>query len=289
MSAMGGGPAPTPQQSQQPSPMSGMNSAGGTGMTDVLNIRMELAETEFSIESLESEIKAEKVAFNSLLNRSPNDDVALPDSLAITPFLWNDSEIPALIRQNNPMLAMADEEAKAYKAKEEMDRLMGLPMFGIGLQYMLINRLPEEPMAMETEATMNTMNGRDMLMPMISVTIPLYRNKHKARQLENRFMQQAALSRYDDTANLLTAELARYKHKLSDASRRINLYQRQSELARTACNLSAQSFASGSGSLADAIQAQRRLLDYKLKSAEAVADYNTTIANIKKLISSENE
>lgn len=286
MSGMGGG-AGTAQPAAPQASMSGMSGGGaGAGMTEVLNIRMELAETEFALESLESELAAETAAFNLLINSPQELRIGLPDSVGLAALQWNEADMPALIRQNNPMLLMADEEAKAYKAKEEMDRLMGLPMFGIGLQYMLINRLPEaEPMDMEAGAAMNSMNGKDMLMPMLSVSIPIFRNKYKARMHEDRYMRQAALARLDDTFSLLTAELGRYRHKLSDAARRISLYQKQSSLAETAGNLAAQSFASGAGSLAEAIRSQSRLLDYRLKSIEAIADYNITVANINKLIS----
>ena len=287
--------ATQPQQSTQSSAggMKSMNNAAGEGMTDALNIRIELAETEFNIESIQSEIMAETAAFNALLNRHPDSPISLPDSLAALPFFWNEEEASAKIKLNNPMTAMAAEEAEAFGAKEEMDRLMGYPMFGIGLQYMMIGKLSAaEPMEMDAAANttaLNSMNGRYMIMPMISVTIPIYRDKYNARRRENQFMRRAALDKYDNTINLLTADLRRTKHKLDDAQRRIVLYQRQTDMAQTACNLAAQSFAAGSGSLADAIRLQRRLLDYELKSAEAIADYNTMVANIYKLISSDEE
>ncbi|MDR2533645.1 MAG: TolC family protein [Tannerellaceae bacterium] len=294
MGAMGGSaaaPAPAPQGAQPSAGgMKAMSNAAGEGMAEALNIRIELAEAEFNIESIESELRAEKAGFNALLNRHPDSEVALPDSLVELPFSWNEDEASAMIRLNNPMPAMAASEAEAYKAKEEMDRLMGYPMFGVGLQYMLIGRLPAaDPMDMEAGTVMSSMNGRDMIMPMISVTIPLYRNKYNARRRESLFMRRAALDKYDNAVNLLAAELRLAKHKLDDARRRINLYRRQSDMAQTAGNLAAQSFASGSGSLADAIRLQQRLLDYELKSAEAVADYNTMVANIHKLISSDEE
>lgn len=289
MNGMGGSSVATPPQKMQTtSAMPSMNEPAGAGMSNVLNIRMELAETNFAIESIESEIAAEMAAFNALLNRPPNSEIALPDSISPNLFLWNEAEMPAIIQRQNPMLAMLNEEAEMYRAKERMDKLMGMPMLGVGLQYMLINRLPAaNNMDMEGSATDNSMNGKDMLMPMISVSIPIYRGKYKAKTLEDRYMRQAAIARLEETANLLSAELSRLKHKLADASRRINLYQQQSSLAATACKLAEQNFASGNGSLAETIQAQRRLLDYKLKAVEAIADHNIIVANINKLLSSD--
>jgi outer membrane protein TolC len=60
-------------------------------------------------------------------------------------------------------------------------------------------------------------------------------------------------------------------------------------LAQSAYNLTVQEFVTGKGDLTNVIQVQRQLLDYNLKTAEAIAAYNTMVANIQKLISSKNE
>jgi outer membrane protein TolC len=199
-----------------------------------------------------------------------------------------------LIAGQNPVLEMLREESLAYEAKMEMVRKMGYPMFGIGLQYMLIGKTPESnpgmttmenPGAMNNPGTMNTMNGKDMIMPMVSVSIPVFRGKYKAARRETRLQQQATQARYNDAQNRLEAELYRSKHLLDDAARNIALYQKQAELARTTYGLVVQEFVSNKSDLSSVIQVQRQLLDYGLKESDAIADYNTMVANIQKLIS----
>ena len=58
---------------------------------------------------------------------------------------------------NNPMLTMLEAEGNAYRAKAEMDKKMSYPMLGIGLQYSLIGKKPED-MSM---GSMSGMNGKD--------------------------------------------------------------------------------------------------------------------------------
>jgi outer membrane protein TolC len=163
---------------------------------------------------------------------------------------------------------------------------MSYPMLGIGLQYMLIRKKAAGMGTDAMETGMSGMNGKDMLMPMISVSIPVYRRKYRAQQRENAFLQQAVRERRLNARNLLEAELYRTGHLLDDAARRIALYRRQTELAQAACMLAVREFASGRGDLSGFIQVQRQLLDYALKTSEAVADYNITVANIRKLMSS---
>jgi outer membrane protein TolC len=298
MGNMNMGNSPVPVGSSQPPAANSMNSmAGGsmgsasTGMSDVLRIRLEITEINNNMENLLSEIQAEKAKFNILLNRPVGSEIQTPDSLAQIPFLFDVSSVRTQITARNPMLNMITEEESAYKAKAEMDRKMSFPMFGIGLQYMLVGKKATGATEMDAGAgaDMNSMNGKDMIMPMLSVSIPIYRNKYNAQQRENALRQQASREKYLNVQNMLEAELYQTKHLLDDAARRISLYRKQTELAQAACNLVVQEFASGKNDLAGVIQVQRQLLDYELKTSEAVADYNIMVANIRKLISSNEE
>jgi outer membrane protein TolC len=279
----------------------GMESMGmgssSPGMSEVLRIQLEIIELESNIESILSEIVAEKARFNALLNRPAESEVGLPDQFSQIPFLLNVEAVLQKMKNQNPMLGMVQEETLAYEAKLEMDKKMGYPMFGVGFQYMLIGKTPEtnipgtgtemEEMTDMDNSTnnssMKSMNGKDMWMPMISISIPIYRNKYKAVQKESKLLRQAGEEKYTDTFNRLQAELYRYKHQLDDAARKIALYQKQSEIARTTYDLIVQEFASGKSDLSDAIQIQRQLLDYQLKESESIANFNTMVANIQKL------
>lgn len=268
MSSMGGGSA-------------GMSSMASStpGMSDVLRIQLEIAEIDNNIASLLSEISAEKAKFNTLLNRHVSSEVHIPELFEQTPFLFDGESIMAKVENQNPMLGMITEEGLSYKAKAEMDKKMSYPMFGIGVQYMLNKKTDEAMLAM------GDMNGKDMIMPMVSVSIPLYRNKYKAQQRESKLWWQVSREKYDNTRNTLESELYKTKHLLDDAARKITLYKKQEELAKTTYSLIIQEFVSGKSDLTNVIQVQRQLLDYQLKEAESIASYNTMVASIEKLIS----
>ncbi|MDR2847756.1 MAG: TolC family protein [Bacteroidales bacterium] len=277
----GGGTQATAASSENMAAMgnSGAMSSSTASMADVLRIRLETVELENNIESIQSEMTAEKAKFNALLNRVAESEVTIPHSFEQTAFLFDITSVMDKITRQNPMLEMITQENLAYKAKGEMDKKMSYPMFGIGLQYMLINK------NVNSMSSMNDMNGKDMIMPMVSVSIPIYRGKYKAQQRESVLLQQSAQERYTNTLNGLGAELYRAKHRLDDAERKIALYQKQSELAHTTYHLLVQEFVSGKSDLTNVIQVQRQLLDYRLKKSEATAEYNTSVANIQKMIS----
>ncbi|MDR2815448.1 MAG: TolC family protein [Proteiniphilum sp.] len=258
------------------------NMSASPGMSEALRIQLEIIELENNIESILSAIKAETAKFNALLNRPADSSIQLPDSIEQIPFLLNVAETMEKITGRNPMLGMINEEEAAYKAKAEMNKKMSYPMLGIGLQYSVTGkRMDMNP----TGIPVTEMNGIDMIMPMVSVSIPIYRNKYKAQQKESDYLRQASREAYSDARNELEAELYRNKHQLDDAARKITLYEKQTQLALTTYNLVVQEFVSGKSELTDVIQVQRQLSDYRLKKAEAVADYNTMVTAIQKLIS----
>src|SRR5690554_5642931 len=253
-----------------------------TGLSGVLRVQLEVAEIENNIESLLSEIEAEKAKFNALLNRSADFDVMVPDTIIKVPFLFNEMEAINEIERQNPLLGMIMEEEQAYRAKSAMDTKMSYPMLGIGLQYMFVGK--SSPQALNSSIH-NGMNGMDMIMPMVSISLPIFRNKYKAQQRESRYMWESAHEKYNNTLNSIHSELYMLKHQIDDAERQIALYQKQKNLALTTYQLIIQEFVTSKSDLTNVIEVQRQLLDYRIKEAEAIAKYNTKVAEINSLSS----
>lgn len=262
MSGMGGG---------------SMGTATG-GMSDVLRVQMERAELEAELENLSSARVTAEARFNALLNRPADMSVAVPDSLELRVFRMDGQALTDSIFSRNPMLTMIEAEAEAYRAKEKMDRRMSYPMIGVGLQYSLLNKMAH-PVGMAD------MNGKDMVMPMVKISLPVFRRKYNAQRQESLSNRRASELKRDDMQNLLQAEYAGVRQQLEDAGRKVDLYSRQYALSLSAWQLIVREFSAGRQSLTDVIQVERQMLDYKLRKSEAIAAYNTGVAAMEKLVS----
>ena len=220
---------------------------------------------------------AAEARFNALLNRDQQARVAVPDTLEQLRFLVDDQTMTDSIILANPMLSMLEAEANAYKAKAVMDKKMSYPMFGIGLQYSVVGKS-------DNAMVMPDMNGMDMVMPMFKISIPIFRKKYNAQQRESKHYRQASELKYENTLNQLQAEYQTVKQQLADAARKVNLYKKQRDLALSTWQLMVREFSAGVSSLTDVIQLERQLLDYSLKESEAIAEYNTMVAGMEKLV-----
>ena len=262
-----------------PSASSGSMSSSSGGMSDVLRIQLEVAELENTIESIESEIVAKKSAFNALLNQPSLNHISVPDTIIKTPYVFNVDVVMEQIGRQNPRLLMINEENLAYEARAAADKKKGYPTIGIGVQYSLINKRSDKLLPV------SDMNGMDMFMPMVSISLPIFRGKYKAQQKQSELAVLSNTERFEDTHNSLKAEVYQIKHELNDAERKIALYNKQRKLAQITYKLLVQEFVTGKSDLTNLIQVHRQLLDYTFKEADAVAKYNTVVASIKSLIS----
>jgi len=282
MQNMGGNPvnSGTPASGQfasdmQPGSMGA--SSAGSGLIDLYRIQIETGELQNNIDLLKNREQTVIAQFNSYLNRPPvskvfTGELLVTDTLGLPVLAVSDS-----IRVKNPMLNMLELEQQSYTARKKMVTGMGYPMVGLGLNYSIISK---------SETSMGTpdMNGKDMIMPMVSVTLPIYRKRYTAMQKEAEFLSVAASQNYQATANMLQTEYYQAVQLYLDAQRRVKLYENQSVLASKSLDLMLKSFSTSASGLTDVLRVRQQTLDYELKQIEAVADYNTSIAWLKRLM-----
>jgi outer membrane protein TolC len=253
------------------------SSSGGTGLADLYRIQIEIGELENNIALLKTQQNTIAARFNNYLNRPSEFAVTLPpelipDTLGVSLLAVTDSMLV-----NNPMLGMLKYEQQSLEARKRMVTKMGLPMIGLGVNYSVISKS-----AMST----SPMNGKDMIMPMATVTLPIYRWKYNAMKSEATLLQTANKENIQSTSNSLQTEYYEAIQFFKDSQRRRLLYDNQSNLAGKTLDIMLQSFSTSLTPLTDILRVRQQLLDYEVKKTEAVADYNTSISWLLRLMAS---
>lgn len=244
-----------------------------TKMSDQLRLDAEEERLKEQTESLETQLTLQKQQFNITLHRQPNAALSLPDSITLRQmptFNWTE------IERNNPKLAQYSAIQKAFKSQEEQTRAKGMPMIGVGLQYMLNGKV-DMPM-------MPNMNGKDMVMPMVSVTIPIYRKKITSAIHSAQLMERSAAYNYQSQLDALQSTYLSIEQRADDIKRKLKLYESEVSLLNRTLELMQKEYATGATSLTDILQTTRESIDYDLLKAEANAQYNTITAEAIQLI-----
>jgi len=263
---------------QQPQVMQGYSmgsSASGSSLADLYLIQMEIGELENNIALLRNRRNTLLAKFNSYLNRPAIWPVTLPDTLQADVLAISLIEVSDSMLAHNPMLGMLQYELQSLDSRKKMVVKMGYPMIGLGVNYSVINKN-----AMSGSA----MNGKDMVMPMVSMTLPIYRKKYKAMITEADLLKAAIAQNYTASANSLKTEYYQAVELYQDAQRRVTLYSNQILLAGKSLDIVMRSFAVSGSGLTELLRIQQQKLDYDYKYVESVADFNTAIAWLKRLM-----
>jgi outer membrane protein TolC len=251
------------------------NGMRGTRMSDQYRLKAEQLKLEEQIESLESKLLLQRQQFNLLLHRSPDAPLVLPDSivLSVMPVVeWGE------IESRHPDLLALKAQGEQYVAQEDKARRMGYPMVGLGVQYML-NQKRDDPMIMPD------MNGMDMWMGMIKVTLPIYRRKIKSQRRAAELMRQNTDEAYQRRVDVLRSQLLGVSQRAADVQRKIRLYRQDMDILKNTLELLKGEYAAGTATLSDILQTEREQLNYAFSHAEARAQYNMTVAEFEKLAS----
>jgi outer membrane protein TolC len=252
----------------------GSETSSGTALTDLYRIRIETGELENNIALFNDRKKTLTAVFNSYLDRNPATAVEITDTLLTDTLDISLLAVPDSILANNPMLSMLRYEEQSYNSREKMVSRMGLPMLGLGIDYSLIR---------PGEMSESPMNGKDMIMPMVSLTLPVYRKKYRSFKNETELLKESVAQNYSAMENSLQTEYFQALQMHEDARRRLKLYSDEYMLAKKSLDIILKSFSASGSSLTDVLRLQQQVLDYELKQSGAVADCNTSVAWLRRL------
>ena len=251
------------------------SSSSGSGLADLYRVQIEIGELENNISLLKNQQTTITARFNSYLNRSPLSPVQLPDEMTPDSLGLSLLMVSHSMLLHNPMLGMLQYEQQSLDARKKMVTRMGYPMLGLGVDYSIIAK---------SDMSTSSMNGKDMIMPMVSLTLPIYRNKYNAMRNEADLLKTANKQNYQATSNSLQTDYYEAVQLFKDGERRMKLYARQSDLAEKTLDIMLKGFSTSGTPLTDILRIQQQTLDYELKKIDAVADYNTAIAWLQRLM-----
>ncbi|WP_018477620.1 TolC family protein [Pontibacter roseus] len=283
MAGMGGSGSGTPATSSNMSSgasMGGMASTGGNSMVDVMLIRLQVKDLENRMQLHHDSRRPLEIKFNNLLHRNPYLPVASADTLLPAAMPASVSLIQDSIRLNHPMLKMYTWDEKARESQLRMAQLMGRPMIGVGLNYMVFQS--------RMDAMSGEMAGGNMVMPMVSVSLPIYRKKYNAAKKEAEFAQQAAGYQREATERQLFTELENLLYDYQSAESRMKLLQEQVALTEQALLLLTTNYSVSGTGIEEIIRQRQSVLSYRQELVQAVTNQNITVSAINRLMQGDN-
>ncbi|MFT5971212.1 MAG: cobalt-zinc-cadmium efflux system outer membrane protein [Flavobacteriales bacterium] len=242
---------------------------GQSPLVDVLRVDIILAEAKTKLEILEDRILALERNFNLLLNRDAGKAIGI-DSLIIPQVSESLSLDKSL--SDHPLIQAMDLQLAASEATITLAAKQGLPKIGLGLDYALIGERTDMKVVN---------NGRDAIMPMVNLSLPIFRGKYKAAKKEAVLMQESMTLQKQELQNNLLSSLEFTTYKISKSKKEIQLYTLQSERTQQSLNLLLKSYANSGKGFDETVRMLQKLLQYKEMKSTAMKGFYTALAEME--------
>ncbi|PQJ18299.1 MULTISPECIES: TolC family protein [Nonlabens] len=245
---------------------------GKASAVDVLRLQIRQNELQQQKEVLEEEFTAEQTAFNNLLNRESMMTVDVVPEMEIPqedPFYSN--EALAL----NPELLKYDKLYESVAQSELLNQRESLPMIGFGVDYL--------PVTERSDVNFSD-NGKDILMPMVSVSIPIFNNRYKSISRQNELRQQEIETQREQRLNVLESAFAKAQSQRNQARIAYNTQERNLKQAQDAEEILVKNYETGTIDFNDVLDIQELQLKFQMNQIESVQMYYVQSAIINYLI-----
>ncbi len=243
---------------------------GNASAVDVLRLQIRQNELQEQKEVLMKEFLSERSVFNNLLNREEALEIDMVDRLFI-----DDKFAQVTVELGlHPELEKYDRLYESVAQSEILNQKEANPNLGFGLDYV--------PVAKRAGMTFSD-NGKDILMPMVSLSIPIFNNKYKSRSLQNDLRLEEINAKKASRRNLLETILNTAINNKEAATIKYNTQLKNLEQANDAEEILIKNYETGTIDFNDVLDIQELQLKFQMNQIEAVKNYYSQMAVINYL------
>lgn len=242
---------------------------GKSSMTDVIRVEVLIDDAKTNIALMETKRKPLKVRFNSLLNREEMEEIMIADTLTF-PSLSESIRKDSLF-VNDPQLTALDLNKESAQQQAELARKQGMPKIGVGVDYVFVG---------QREGVSIPDNGKDVLMPMVSVSIPIFRKKYRAAIEEANLKQESIEHQKEAYKNSVVSDYEMEQYKITEAQELNQLYEKQIQKMEQIENLLLKSYSNSGEDFEEILRIQQRILNYETAVVVAITNAYEAMAEI---------
>lgn len=242
---------------------------GQASAVDVLRLQMRQNELEQEIEVLNQQNKGIQAALNSLMNRQHDENLSVISTLEMPE---NDDFYSYDSLSVNPELLKYDKLYESVKQSELLNKKESGPAIGFGVEYVNQENSP-----------MITSSYKDMVMPMVSLSIPIFNKKYKSQTRQNELRMQEIKSQKDERLNTLKADLSQAISERNQSRIKFNTQEKNLKQAQDAEEILIKNYETGRINFNDVLDIQELQLKFQKAQIETLKLYYVQSARINYL------
>ncbi|GAB3016077.1 hypothetical protein GCM10027284_38930 [Cyclobacterium sediminis] len=244
---------------------------GKGSMTDLLRVDIMNTNAQTSLDVLCKKVYAAKARLNAILGREPDSPIEIDEKIPLPkdlhPLYYNSI-------RNNPLLESLDLKIQAAELNQKLAVKNGLPQLGVGIDYVTVG---------ERNDLLIEENGKNVLMPTLSMSLPLFRKKYRAAEKEASLLSESYQAEKQDIANRLQGSFHRYKVEMEIQLELIDSFDRQIKTSKQTLDLLYSAYANSGQKFEEVLRLQQQLLEYNKMKVKASVAYHLAEAQINYL------
>ncbi|WP_324024165.1 TolC family protein [Maribacter sp. BPC-D8] len=245
---------------------------GKASAVDVLRLQIRQNELKQQKEILSEIFEAEKVAFNNLLNRDINFEISSVVHLELP----EENEVFDIdVLSLNPELLKYNKLYESIVQSEMVNKRESLPTIGIGLDYLPVSERADMVIAD---------NGKDVIMPMVSVSIPLFNSKYTSISKQNELRQKEIEFQKNQRYNILNTTFSKALSQRNQAQIKYRTQSKNLKQARDAEDILIKNYETGTIDFNDLLDIQELQLKFQLNQIESIRSFYTQQSILNYLI-----
>ena len=234
---------------------------GNASAVDVLRLQIRQNELQQQKEVLDEAYMSEQKFFNKLLNRDANTEVLILEKLILPK---EDSLFDKDALTLHPELLQYDKLHESVVQSEELNQAERHPMIGFGLDYIPVSERPDMDFSD---------NGKDIFMPNVSVSVPLFNNKYKSTSKQNELRQLEITSQKDNRLNVLESAFAQAISQRNQARIKYHTQEKNLKQANNAEEILIKNYETGTIDFNDVLDIQELQLKFQINQISAITTY----------------
>ncbi len=219
---------------------------------------------------LTKKIEQPSIMINRWAGRDLNANIEVQN---IQESLLSKGQVVEYATNNHPQYKIFENQILAANSKITLIKYEAKPKIGVGLEYAYIDSRSDVDIPG---------NGRDVLMPMGSISIPLNTGRFDAIRQEETIKQQAIEAKRDDTRDMYVAEIEMAYSTIEYADLVIEKYQALKEITIETLKLMRIEYASEGTRFEELLRLEMELIDYDNEIVKAQFEKNLATATLYK-------
>ncbi len=244
---------------------------------DVIRAQVELGKLDDRLKTLQ-DLQGPIVAkLNAALNRPAETSLPWPKQVKEESVSFTDQQLLEWMANSNPELKALEYDIARSRTKINLAKKDYYPDITFGIDFIDTDD--------SSSATPPSGSGKDPIIAMFSINLPIWRGKLDAGLREARHHYRAATQDKTQKLNTLNAQLKLTLYLFRDGERKIDLY-RDTLLPKAVESVKANeaSFRAGGSTFLDLIDAQRVMLEFELSYERALSNHAQRLAELEMLV-----